>query len=164
MVETTTELPVINLTPFLHDPQSNEALAECAKAAKAMSEYSCLSVLDPRVTETMNSNFLNLLEDYFEQPDAVKALDARPELSFQVGATPANTELPRCGRDPKCLAVVEALSDEDKPSDLNQKDPKWRFFWRVGSPPAESKFKQLNAPSVEPSGVCCVMYLCNLQI
>jgi hypothetical protein len=75
----------------------------------------------------MNAEFLNLLEDYFDQPTVEKLKDARPELAYQVGSTPENVELPRCGRDPQCLAYVESLSPEDRPHGFDQKDPKWRF-------------------------------------
>jgi hypothetical protein len=97
------------------------------KAAEAMLKYSSCSVRDPRVPESMNSEFLNLLEDYFDQPTEEKLKDARPELAYQVGSTPENVELPRCGRDPHCLAYVESLSQENKPHGFDQKDPKWRF-------------------------------------
>ncbi len=79
-------------------------------------------------------------------------LDVRPELSYQVGATPEKIEFPRCGRDPNCLAYVKSLSEQDKPHDFKQKDPKWRFFWRIGKVPLETQFQQLNAASVEPKG------------
>jgi hypothetical protein len=52
--------------------------------------------------------------------------------SYQVGATPSFVELPRdhCDR-------MRAFKDADAPLSLcpPEKDPKWRFFWRVGSRP-----------------------------
>jgi hypothetical protein len=127
MVESTFELPVINLTLFLNDPTSEEAIAECQRAAAAMAKYSACSVSDERVSFQDNSEFLNLLEDYFDQPTSIKMLDVRPELAYQVGATPDHTELPRCGRDLKCLEFVNSLKENDKPHSYDQKDPKWRF-------------------------------------
>ena len=32
-------------------------------------------------------------------------------------------------------------------------DPKWRFFWRIGSQPKESKYPQLNADPVVPKEI-----------
>ena len=127
MVESTFELPVINLSLYLNNPSSQESLDECRKAANAFLTYSACSILDQRVTEQNNLDFLNLLEDYFDQPANVKMMDVRAELSYQVGATPELTELPRCGRDLKCLAYIERLNSEDKPHVYDQKDPKWRF-------------------------------------
>ena len=150
-LETTIDLPVIDLSIYLKDPNSQQAHLECLKAAKALESYSALSIRDPRVSESQNSDFLDLLEDYFNQSEDDKMKDARPELFYQVGATPANTELPRCGRDEKCLKYVDSLNEQDKPLDFNQKDPKWRFFWRIGNTPKLTKFKQLNAESVKPA-------------
>ena len=127
MVESTFELPVIDLTPFLKDPSSDEAMMQCKKASDAFLKYSACSVLDSRVTEQDNSEFLDLLEDYFNRPTETKMLDVRPQLSYQVGATPDHTELPRCGRDLKCLEYIDSLDEEDKPHSFGQKDPKWRF-------------------------------------
>jgi hypothetical protein len=31
-------------------------------------------------------------------------------------------------------------------------DPKWRFFWRIGERPKDTKFKELNAEPVIPKG------------
>ena len=36
-----------------------------------------------------------MLEKYFEQPEDAVAVDVRKDLSYQVGTTPAFTELPR---------------------------------------------------------------------
>jgi hypothetical protein len=127
MVETTFELPVIDLTPFLNDPLSEEAVSECKKASNAFIKYSACSVIDQRVTFKDNSEFLDLLEEYFNQPTEVKMLDVRPELAYQVGATPDHTELPRCGRDIKCLEYIQSLKEDDKPHAYDQKDPKWRY-------------------------------------
>jgi len=129
MEETTFELPVIDLSPFLNDPSSDEAMIECKRASDAFLKFSAVSVLDQRVTEHDHSNFLNLLEDYFDQPTNVKMLDVRPELSYQVGATPSHTERPRCLRDPKCLKYIESLEEDAKPHYFDQKDPKWRYVY-----------------------------------
>ncbi|KAJ3413884.1 hypothetical protein HDV05_007326 [Chytridiales sp. JEL 0842] len=143
-------LPVIDLRPYLANPDSAEALEECKKAAQSLETYSALSILDPRVTEAHNADFLDLMEDYFAQPFDVKAEDARPEVGYQVGSTPELTELPRCGRDDDCLELVEKMADVNKPLDFNGADPKWRFFWRIGQTPATTQFPQLNAAPVIP--------------
>lgn len=90
--------------------------------------------------------------------------DVHPEFSYQVGATPSKTELPRnhCDR-------MKAFQTTDKPLSLcpPEKDPKWRFFWRLGERPAVrwplqrcvlalnhvqgTKFAELNADAVTPS-------------
>jgi isopenicillin N synthase-like dioxygenase len=98
----------------------------------------------------MNERFLDMLERYFEQPEDVKMQDVRKEYFYQVGATPSRTELPRdhCER-------MRAFKEADKPLSLcpPEKDPKWRFFWRMGERPPTTSFEQLNAPPVLPSAI-----------
>ena len=129
--------------------------------------------------------FLDLLEQYFEQPDEVKQDDVRKELSYQVGATPSLTELPRdhCDRmkafkvcelhaysvssppahmtacaAPHTLSPAHRLphsspQDADKPLSLcpPELDPKWRYFWRMGDRPKDTKYGELNADPVIPA-------------
>eukprot|EP00842_Homolaphlyctis_polyrhiza_P003112 jgi/Hompol1/3801/HPOL_006815-RA len=153
MPSTTVILPAIDLAPFLADPTSAESLAECKKAAEALRTYSALAVKDPRVSEDENSAFLNTLEDYFDQPYDHKLNDIRPDVHYQVGATPENTEEPRCGRDDNCLSLVAKMAPEDRPLDFNQPDKKWRFFWRMGERPPKTEFPQLNAEPVIPAAI-----------
>ncbi|KAJ3226717.1 hypothetical protein HK099_004327 [Clydaea vesicula] len=146
----TLSLPIISLATYMENPDSEDAKKECKKAAEALVKYSALAVKDPRVSEEDNSRFLNLIEDYFNQPEEVKLEDVRAEYSYQVGPTPGNTEIPKCGNDTGCLEMVAKMQEKDKPLDFNGKDPKWRFFWRIGERPETSKFKQLNAEPVCP--------------
>ena len=39
---------------------------------------------DSRVSEEDNSEFLDLIEDYFAQPEELLKRDERPELGYQV--------------------------------------------------------------------------------
>ncbi|KAJ3176822.1 hypothetical protein HK101_010368 [Irineochytrium annulatum] len=146
-------LPQIDLIPFLKNPTSPEALAEAKRAAETLEKYSALCIRDPRVSEEANSQFLDLIEDYFAQPLESKLEDVRKEYGYQVGATPELTELPRCGRDEGCMERVRAMAEIEKPLDFNGPDPKWRFFWRIGSIPKTTKFPQLNALPVVPKAL-----------
>ncbi|KAI8846952.1 hypothetical protein BC829DRAFT_397513 [Chytridium lagenaria] len=143
-------IPVIDISAFLKDPTSAEAIAECKKAAETLEKYSALCIKDPRVSEDYNSNFLDLMEDYFDQSAEATLPDIHPELGYQIGATPELTEVPRCGRDDDCLERVKKMAEEEKPFDFNGPDPKWRFFWRIGEIPETTKFPQLNADPVIP--------------
>ncbi|KJE88723.1 hypothetical protein CAOG_00318 [Capsaspora owczarzaki ATCC 30864] len=144
------EVPVINLAPFMSDATSAEAAAECAKAAKALEEFGCLVVRDPRVTEADNSTFLDLMEQYFEQSVEDKKADERPQWGYQVGVTPELVEVPRCTVDPKCLDTIAKMPEDERAHVPVGPDPKWRFFWRLGERPSETKFKELNAEPVVP--------------
>lgn len=71
------------------------------------------------------------MEDYYGLPQDEKLKDIRPQLSYQVGATPANVERARADN---CNYVEEKLQGANKPITLCPpgKDPKWRYFWRIG--------------------------------
>ena len=124
------------------------------KAADALIVYGALILHDSRVSERDNANFLDLMEDYFNQSEADLKKDERPELSYQVGVTLENTEKPKCAVDEPCLGIIEALEPSERPLDVSahSPDPKCRFFWRMGdNPPFETQFPTLNAPNVVPA-------------
>ncbi|KAG5919916.1 hypothetical protein E4U42_006383 [Claviceps africana] len=148
-------LPIIDLDVYLdHDASSPVVLAECAKAASALITYGALIVHDSRVLESDNDSFLDLLEDYFAQPEAALRLDERPQLGYQVGVTLERTEKPRCAVNDACLDVIRRLHPDQRPLDISrhEPDPKCRFFWRMAEPPPyETRFPGLLAPNVVPS-------------
>ncbi|KAK0747334.1 hypothetical protein B0T21DRAFT_2096 [Apiosordaria backusii] len=152
--ELSMDLPVIDLDVFLHKPRdSAEVQAECEKAANALITYGALVLRDSRVSEDDNTTFLDLLEDYFAQPEADLKKDERPELSYQIGVTLENTEKPKCAVDEPCLNVIERLAPSERPLDImgHEPDPKCRFFWRmVEAPPYKTQFPGLNADNITP--------------
>jgi len=105
-----------------------------------------LIVKDPRVREENNVAFLNIVEQYFSQPTDVLMRDVRPELSYQLGATPEFTEIPRDHTD-----TIKELDPKHAAHLPSGADPKWRFFWRVGERSTSSAFPELNAPPIVPS-------------
>ena len=54
----------------------------------ALHRFGVLVVKDPRASEAENSAFLDMLEQYFEQPDEVVLADVRKELYYQVSTPP----------------------------------------------------------------------------
>jgi hypothetical protein len=105
------------------------------------------------VSEHDNDTFLDLLEDFFNQPDSELKKDERPELSYQVGVTLENTEKPKCAVDEPCLRIIDRLDPAERPLDItaHSPDPKCRFFWRIGEkPPYQTQYPALNAPNVVP--------------
>ncbi|KAI0274981.1 Clavaminate synthase-like protein [Gloeopeniophorella convolvens] len=147
-------LPIIDLNVFKNQPQDSPAVvAECKKAADALITYGALLLHDDRVSEDDNATFLDLLEDYFDQPVLDLQKDERPELGYQVGVTLENTEKPKCAVDEPCLRVISRLEPDQRPLDImgHHPDPKCRFFWRMGEvPPYKTQYPGLNAPSVVP--------------
>ncbi|KAI1204595.1 Clavaminate synthase-like protein [Annulohypoxylon truncatum] len=152
--EPSMDLPVIDLDVYLNNPLSSSAVQEeSARAARALITYGALVLHDSRVSESDNEAFLDLLEDYFAQPDEALKRDERPELGYQVGVTLENTEKPKCAVDEPCLRVIERLAPAERPLDIrgHQPDPKCRFFWRMGEPtPYATQFPGLNAENVIP--------------
>ncbi|KAF8167622.1 hypothetical protein B0H34DRAFT_644754 [Crassisporium funariophilum] len=148
------DLPVINLDLYLAGPRDSESvLRECTKAAEALIIYGALVLHDSRASEEDNATFLDLIEDYFDQPEAELKKDERPELGYQVGVTLENTEKPKCAADEPCLRIIEALEPSERPLDISahSPDPKCRFFWKMTEkPPYETQFPALNAPNVVP--------------
>ncbi|CAJ0909456.1 12997_t:CDS:10 [Entrophospora sp. SA101] len=96
----TCSLPIIDLGLYLKDKNSELAIEECHKTAKALKDYGALLIKDPRVTEDDNSRFL--------------------------------------------------MPKESRPLISEGPDPKWRFFWRIGELPEQTKFPQLNSDPVVP--------------
>lgn len=86
-------LPVVELKDFLSNPTSEEGKKTCAQVVKILRETSCLIIRDPRVTFQDNETFIDMMEDYYNLPFEEKLKDARPEWSYQVGATPEKTEV-----------------------------------------------------------------------
>lgn len=148
------DLPIIDLDIFLNQPlDSPAATAECKKAAEALITYGALLLHDSRVSEQDNTTFLDLLEDYFAQPEEDLKKDERPELSYQIGTTLENTEKPKCAVDEPCLNVIKRLAPDQRPLDImgHQPDPKCRFFWKmVEPPPYKTEFPGLNAKNIVP--------------
>ncbi|KIJ53454.1 hypothetical protein M422DRAFT_25332 [Sphaerobolus stellatus SS14] len=146
-------LPIVDLDVYLNSTSDDERDRECKKAAEALITYGALILHDSRVEEEDNSTFLDLLEDYFAQPDELLRKDERPELGYQVGATLENTEKPKCAVHEPCLDVIDRLEPSERPLDISghHPDPKCRFFWRMTTPPPyETAFPGINAPNVIP--------------
>jgi hypothetical protein len=152
--ELSMDLPVIDLDIFLREPRgSQEVQGECRRAANALTTYGALVLHDSRVSEEDNSTFLDLLEDYFAQPEKDLKEDERPELSYQIGVTLENTEKPKCAVDEPCLRIIQRLDPAERPLDItaHDPDPKCRFFWRmVERPPYKTEFPGLNAANITP--------------
>lgn len=118
---------------------------ECEKVAFCLHNYGIVILKDPRVFEKDNEIFLSMMEKYFEGSDGIR--DARPEVHYQVGVTGEKIEKPRnhCAR-------IGSMGPDDKPLSPcpPEKDPKWRFFWRVGPSPETTEFPSLNMDPVIP--------------
>lgn len=144
------ELPVVDLAKFLGGENDPEG---CALVAECLRERGVLVIRDPRCSSDDSNNFLDMMERYFELPTEEKKLDSRPDLMYQVGVTPEFTEVPRAKVDPKFQAEIAAQPEEHKAQLPTGPDPKWRYMWRIGERPKDSKFQELNAAPVVPKAI-----------
>jgi len=100
--------PVIDLSAYLH--KSGDWQTSCTEIAGLLQQFGMLIVRDERVDPSLNSAFLDMLEQYYEQPVEVRNEDARPDVHYQVGTTPEEVEKARnhCQR-------IKGLSSSEKP-------------------------------------------------
>lgn len=59
----------------------------------------------------------------------------------QVGVTPEGVEVPRSLVDEQIQERLRAMPIEFRPSTPTGPDPKWRYMWRVGPRPSNTRFK-----------------------
>lgn len=55
-------VPIVDVEPFLNNKSS---AAECEVVVKALRDYGCLIIKDPRVKPQENEEFLNMMENFF---------------------------------------------------------------------------------------------------
>lgn len=137
-------IQIVDIADFLNGNIKQEDLDQIHKS---FLETSALIIRDPRVTFDDAGRFLDMMEDYYALPFDEKLKDAHPEWSYQIGATPEKTELPRDNTE---YIVTKLKDNEDTPTKVIGRDPKWRFFWPVGEVNPETKFPALNQPNVVP--------------
>ncbi|KAL8162349.1 hypothetical protein V2J09_013838 [Rumex salicifolius] len=151
------DFQVIDLNSYLNvervseDP-TPELKRICYEVSRILSETGALLVRDPRCSAQDNDRFLDMMEKYFEQPPQFKRLQERPQLHYQVGVTPEGVEVPRSLVDGEIRDKLQAMPKEYQPMIPVGPDPKWRYMWRAGPRPSNTRFKELNSEPVIPEG------------
>eukprot|EP00249_Psilotum_nudum_P007867 c20879_g1_i1 orf=155-1282(+) len=158
------DFPVIELEPYLqflhaegrgprHELQLPSALKDlCDSLARCLRETGALVIRDPRCHAEDNDRFLDMMEHFFEQSDEFKWKFSYPQLHYQVGVTPEGIEVPRSALDKNMQEQTLQLSQDSRPHMPTGPDRKWRYMWRVGPRPPQTRFKELNAEPVVPDG------------
>ncbi|ESR52312.1 hypothetical protein CICLE_v10031943mg [Citrus x clementina] len=149
------EVPVIDLAAYLSAGEGevgSEVSELCREVSGILRETGALLVKDPRCTVEDNDRFLDMMEKYFESPFHFKRLQERPNLHYQVGVTPEGVEIPRSLVDEEMQEKFRAMPKESQPSIPIGPDPKWRYMWRVGPRPSNTRFQELNSEPVIPDG------------
>ncbi|OIW06189.1 hypothetical protein TanjilG_23069 [Lupinus angustifolius] len=93
-----------------------------------------------------------MMEKYFSSPHEFKVLQERPHLHYQVGVTPEKVEVRRSLIDEEMQEKLKAMPKEYQPHTPIGPDLKWRYFWRIGPRPSNTRFQELNAEPVIPNG------------
>lgn len=160
------EVPVIDVSPYLEmspalstsrpeevGAQLGAALMElCGEVSRILRETGALVVKDPRCSALDNDRFIDMMEKYFDAPPHFKRLQERPHLHYQVGVTPEGVEVPRSLVDEEIQEKLNAMPEEVRPATPKGPDPKWRYMWRVGPRPSNTRFQELNSEPVIPDG------------
>lgn len=126
--------------------------ALCEEVSRTLKETGALLVKDPRCPAEDNDRFIDMMERFFEKPTEFKCLHARPNLHYQVGVTPEGVEVPKSLVDEELQEKIRAMPKEFQPLLPKGPDPKWRYMWRVGPRPSNTRFKELNSEPVIPEG------------
>lgn len=143
---------MIDLSPYFDDPLNPELKNLCLEVSRTLKETGALLVRDPRCSAEDNDRFLDMMEKYFEQPPEFKRLQERPHLHYQVGVTPEGVEVPRSLVDEEMQKKLKAMPQQSQATTPRGPDPKWRYMWRIGPRPSDTRFKELNAEPVIPDG------------
>lgn len=147
------DLPVIDLSAYISGAATAEEVAAlCSEVSRSLKETGALLIKDPRCSAEDNDRFLDMMEKYFEMPEEFKRQQERPHLHYQVGVTPEGVEVPRSLVDGDLLEKIKKMPKESQPSIPSGPDPKWRYMWRAGPRPENTKFKELNSEPVIPDG------------
>lgn len=149
------ELPVIDLSSYLSAVSTDfnsQLQTLCSDVSRNLSETGALLIKDPRCTVEDNDRFIDMMEKYFSTPYDFKILQERPQLHYQVGVTPERVEVPRSLVDEEMQEKVKEMPEEHRPHTPVGADLKWRYFWRIGPRPSDTRFQELNAEPVIPEG------------
>lgn len=146
------DLPVIDISSFI-GANSTPDLREAEKLVTGLRDLGALAIKDPRVDESKNLEFLEMMEKYFESRSEIfygnRELKERfPQYGHQVGVTPELVERPRIHDE-----TIEMFFKEDPPVTPQPppKDGKWRYFWRIGE--VDGKDELLLPPQAIPEDI-----------
>ena len=106
----------------------------------SLHRYGILIVRDPRAVQKDNSDYIDMVEEYFESRgnqlySGGTLDDVRPEHHYLVGVIPENQEMAR-----NHARRMARYTEENKPISPVEPvyDAKWRFHWKIGERPAEA--------------------------
>lgn len=148
--KTTEFLPVIDLNSFLSSPSESNEL--CSQVADSLYKSGILLIKDCRANFSNNERFLSLFEQYYASRSEMRKNNKPieemfPKNGYKTGVTPDYIEKPRDN-----LEFRNSLLPKYKPLTAlpPEKDPKWRYLWRIGEREPGTKFSQMEPERVPP--------------
>jgi isopenicillin N synthase-like dioxygenase len=97
-------------------------------------------IRDPRAKQKDNSDYIDLMEKYFDSRGEMfyagqDLEDAKPEYHYQVGVCPKKLEIARNHSE-----KIRCYDEVNKPVSplIPIPDAKWRFMWKIGERPVEA--------------------------
>jgi isopenicillin N synthase-like dioxygenase len=130
-----TEIPVVDLSPFLTDGNR----ATCEVIAEAVRNVGVVIVRDPRIPEGLPGKMRDLFHRFYQSLEIEKYLLELPDTHHQIGWTPSYTEGAR-----ERLEERARLSPGNEAHPHAGKDPKERYSIPVGPPPERTAFPEYN--------------------
>ena len=123
------------------DTSNPSNFVNCKKAVESFEKYGIMVIRDPRVDQKKNSDFLDMMENYYEEVSkkyymAEYLQDTRPKSGYNIGLIPERMER---ARNHSKKIQLEFRKEKPMTPQPPPKDKKWRFQWRIGSAVMEGK-------------------------
>ena len=115
----------------------------CKKVVECLHKTGILIVKDPRINAEYNEKFLDMMEKYYSMPYEIKKKHIRQECHYQVGLTTEFIEKPldHC-------ELIHRLPEKDSAQKPVGKDPKARWFHRLGKVEKDTKHMDITGTNV----------------
>lgn len=144
------KVPHISIEDFVVNNHAD--LQTCKDLVAALRDYGCVAIKDPRVRSNSNSEFVEMMAEYFNSRSQMldsgeKLKEMFPEYGYETGVTPEFTERARDHQD-----TIAQLAPEHRPLTPQPppKDSKWRYMYKIGERKDSEEFAM---PLVVPEDV-----------
>ncbi len=139
-------VPIIDLERYLNGG-ARAAKDDIQQLAEASEQLGVVYVRDPRLPEGLDQQFRDMMTRLFRLPRDLKISYSRPDLSHQLGWTPAFVERARDHR-----GLLKQIHPKHQPLLFDGADPKERWFEQPprAEQPRLTRYQGLNEPAIVP--------------
>lgn len=139
MAQEMEEVPRVDITSYVLDPQAEAARLACEAVAKAFRDVGVVRLVHPHSDMGLVQRLRRRTVDFYRLPEEVKRQTERPETGHNLGWTPSFTEGPRPREEIRASIPVAYA-----PEPLLGKDPKERYMIPVGPMPQSTAYPEYN--------------------